>query len=168
MSHTIESLEIMRVKSLSNYKSTKKLISRLGRLNRKKLDDLILRLHHIEFKKIDCLKCANCCKTISPAMNERDIRRMAAAMKLKVSEFSANFLYLDEEGDYVFQQTPCPFLSDGNLCSVYEYRPRACREYPHTDRNRFYQILELTCRNYKVCPVVFNIIEHLRQSSFLK
>ncbi len=30
--------------------------------------------------------------------------------------------------------SPCPFLGDDNYCSVYEARPKACREYPHTDR----------------------------------
>jgi Fe-S-cluster containining protein len=138
------------------------MISKLGKLNSQKLDDLMLQLHYSEFKKIDCLECANCCKTISPAMNESDVRRMSAAMKLKISEFNIRYLNIDDEGDYVFKQTPCPFLGEGNFCSVYETRPRACREYPHTNRKRFYQILDLTCKNYKVCPAIFNIVENLK------
>jgi Fe-S-cluster containining protein len=95
-------------------------------------------------------------------MNESDVRRMSAAMKLKISEFNIRYLNIDDEGDYVFKQTPCPFLGEGNFCSVYETRPRACREYPHTNRKRFYQILDLTCKNYKVCPAIFNIVENLK------
>jgi uncharacterized protein len=168
MNYTNESLTKLQVKGHSNLKSVKKVMTRLGKMNPRKLDDLMLQLHHNEFKKIDCLKCSNCCKTISPALNESDIRRMAATLKLKISEFNDRFLNIDDDGDYIFKQSPCPFLGEDNFCSVYESRPRACREYPHTDRKRFYQILDLTIKNYKVCPAVFNILEQLKQSSVLK
>jgi uncharacterized protein len=168
MSYTDESLESLKLKSRSNRNSAKKFILKLGRLNPQKLDDIMSQLLQIEFKKIDCLKCANCCKTISPAMNESDIRRMASALKIKVSEFYSRFLNMDDEGDYVFKKTPCLFLGEDNYCSLYESRPRACMEYPHTDRKRFYQILELVQKNYEICPVVFNIIERLKKSSALK
>ena len=46
---------------------------------------------------------------------------------------------------------------------VYESRPKACREYPHTDRPRFYQILDLTLKNAEVCPAVFELIERLKK-----
>lgn len=29
---------------------------------------------------------------------------------------------------------PCPLLGRDNYCAVYADRPKACREYPHTDR----------------------------------
>ena len=162
--YTNESLERLRVAGQSNYKSIKKFMAKLSRLNPQKLDDLMLRLHNAEFKKIDCLKCSNCCKTISPAMNNSDVRRMAATMKIKISEFNDLYLNIDNDGDYIFKQSPCPFLGEDNFCSVYESRSRACREYPHTNRKRFYQILDLTSKNYKVCPAVFNIVEQLKQS----
>jgi hypothetical protein len=73
------------------------------------------------------------------------------------------YLQLDEEGDYVFRETPCPFLMPDNYCMIYEVRPRACREYPHTDRARFHQILKLTWRNTLVCPAVLEIVEELRK-----
>ncbi|HYX06053.1 MAG TPA: hypothetical protein VE912_04900 [Bacteroidales bacterium] len=46
---------------------------------------------------------------------------------------------------------------------VYEDRPRACREYPHTDRKKFHQILNLTLKNSEVCPAVFMVIEKLKK-----
>jgi Fe-S-cluster containining protein len=54
------------------------------------------------------------------------------------------YLLLDEEHDYVFRQQPCPFLGVDNYCSIYEVRPKACREYPHTDRDKFHQLLNLS------------------------
>jgi Fe-S-cluster containining protein len=83
---------------------------------------------------------------------------------MKTSKFIDKFLLIDEEGDYVFKQAPCPFLGDDNYCSIYECRPGSCREYPHTDRKRFYQILDINAKNSKVCPAVFSIIDHLKQN----
>jgi hypothetical protein len=51
---------------------------------------------------------------------------------------------------------------------VYEDRPKACREYPHTDRKRMYQILNLTHKNCEVCPVVFAITDELSKNSIFK
>jgi len=70
---------------------------------------------------------------------------------------------VDEEGDYVFRESPCPFLMGDNYCMVYEDRPRACREYPHTDRKRFHQLLKLSYKNTLVCPAVLEVVEGLKQ-----
>jgi Fe-S-cluster containining protein len=97
-------------------------------------------------------------------MHESDIRRMAVKMKMKPAVFFETYLIIDDEGEYVFKQVPCPFLRSDNYCSIYENRPKACREYPHTNRKRFYQILDLAVRNSKVCPAVNNIFENLRSA----
>lgn len=135
-----------------------------GRLKRKKpsdLDQITIELHDIAFSYIDCLDCGNCCKSISPLLTDRDIQRMAVSLRMKPSEFTDRYLHLDEEGDYVFRFTPCPFLGKDNCCSVYENRPRACREYPHTDRKRFIQILDLSVKNTFICPAVFEVFDGL-------
>ena len=77
------------------------------------------------------------------------------------SEFIETYLFRDEEGDYVFNGAPCPFLGEDNGCLVYENRPKACREYPHTDRKNMFQILELTATNTTVCPAVARIVEKI-------
>ena len=82
---------------------------------------------------------------------------------MKPSEFITTYLKIDTEGDYVLQSAPCPFLGSDNYCSVYEHRPRACREYPHTNRRKMQQILDLTYRNTLVCPAVFWIVEEMRR-----
>jgi Fe-S-cluster containining protein len=157
LSHTQRSITSMQSAIKAGNQSIKKLIQRLKKMDQRKLDDLVHELHSREFEKIDCLQCANCCKTISPAIHEGDLRRMAQALKIKVGDLVDSLLDLDEEGDYVFKKMPCPFLFDNNVCSIYNNRPRACREYPHTDRKKFYQILDLTSKNAAVCPAVFNI-----------
>ena len=123
----------------------------------KNLDDMFHKLHVEAFDQFDCLSCANCCSTISPVITEKDIEKLAKRLKIKPVDFVEQYLYIDEDKDYVFKQTPCPFLMPDNYCMVYEDRPKACREYPHTDRKRMYQILSLTHKNCEVCPVVYCI-----------
>jgi hypothetical protein len=87
---------------------------------------------------------------------------------MKTVDFIRQYLFKDEDNDYVFKQTPCPFLMPDNYCMVYEDRPKACREYPHTDRKRMYQILSLTHKNCEVCPIVFGITDELAKNSIFK
>jgi Fe-S-cluster containining protein len=87
---------------------------------------------------------------------------LARFLKIKPGDFIQTYLRIDEDKDYVLQVAPCPFLGIDNYCSVYEARPRACREYPHTDRKKMVQITELTYKNTLVCPAVLEIVERLR------
>lgn len=137
------------------------LFQKLKKKKPKNLDDVVHSLHGEAFEQFDCLDCANCCSTISPIVTDKDAERLAKSQKMKPADFIGRYLYVDDDHDYVFQQTPCPFLLADNYCCVYENRPRACREYPHTDRNRFYQILNLTQKNCEVCPIVFAITNEL-------
>jgi len=102
----------------------------------KNLDALFHQAHDQAFEKIDCLGCANCCKTTSPIFYERDIERAAKACKLKPGQFIEKYLRVDEDKDYVLKQSPCAFLDSENYCMIYNDRPNACREYPHTNRKK--------------------------------
>ncbi len=143
--------------------SNRNLISRLKKKKPRDLDERFHILHEEIMGAFDCLECASCCKTLSPAIHDKDIERLARHLKIKPSELTTRYLKLDEDGDYVFTSTPCPFLLPDNYCSVYEARPRACREYPHTDRKKMVQILDLTYNNSFTCPVVFDILEGLKK-----
>ncbi len=95
-------------------------------------------------------------------ITEKDIERIARHLKIKPVEFISRYLHIDEDQCYVFNLTPCPFLLSDNYCMIYDQRPKACREYPHTDRHRFYQILELTMKNRELCPIVYEVVERLK------
>ena len=142
---------------------TKAFFSKLKSRKPKNLDKIIQDLHYEVFEEIDCLDCANCCKSISPTLYDKYVDRLAKFFKIKPSQFVDEYLYIDEEGDYVFRDTPCPFLLSDNYCMAYESRPKACREYPHLDRKRFYQILNLTLINTEVCPAVYDAVEKLKE-----
>ncbi len=106
--------------------------------------------------------CANCCKTLGPDFKEADITRIAKYFKMKLPAFEAEFLQVDEDGDKVFKSMPCPFLGGDNLCSIYEVRPKACREFPHTDRKKIHQINHLTIKNTLTCPAAYLFVEKLK------
>jgi Fe-S-cluster containining protein len=48
------------------------------------------------------------------------------------------------------------------MCAVYDVRPKACREYPHTDREKQVQILNLAEKNAAICPAVAQILDKVR------
>ena len=147
----------------SKRKENKEFTTKLRKKKPKDLDAHVHAAHNDAFEKIDCLDCANCCKSISPIIIDKDIDRIAKFFKMKRSEAIDQYFRKDEDNDYVFQQTPCPFLMPDNYCMIYEARPRACKEYPHTDRNRFYQILNLTFQNTFVCPAVYEVVEDIKK-----
>lgn len=125
----------------------------------KNLDDLFRSAHEQAFKKIDCLSCGNCCKTTSPIFYDVDVDRLAKYLKMSSFSFEQQYLIKDGEGAKVLKSSPCAFLGHDNYCSVYEARPKACREYPHTDRKRMLQIMDLTLENTKICPAVEQIFD---------
>ena len=129
----------------------------------KNLDDIVHDLHDEAFKRFSCLDCANCCKTIGPRLTDKDIATLSKHLKMKPADFVEKYVVTDEDNDFVFREHPCPFLLPDNYCMVYESRPKACREYPHTDRKRFYQILPLSHKNCETCPVVFEIFGELKR-----
>ena len=157
------SITELRSRALDLKLENKSFFAKIRKKKPKNLDKIMQELHNEVFSEIDCLNCANCCKSISPTLYDKDVDRLAKHLKIKPSQFVDEYLYVDEEGDYVFQQTPCPFLLPDNYCMVYESRPKACREYPHLNRKRFYQILNLTLKNTEVCPAVFDAVEKLKE-----
>ncbi len=129
----------------------------------KGLEKKLPALHTEAFSKIDCLKCANCCKTISPRFKTPDIVRIAKYKGIKESELIEKYLRLDEDGDYVTKTSPCPFLGADNYCSIYEARPGDCQKYPYTDRKEFFDYTNTTLLNSTICPAVFYVLERLKK-----
>jgi hypothetical protein len=132
--------------------------------NRKKLekmDKTIAAIHEEVSAEIDCLQCGNCCRSLGPRILSADADLLAKTLRMKPGDFADKYLRKDEDDDLVFKTMPCPFLGQDNYCAVYESRPKACREYPHTDRKKFYQIYQLSVKNAETCPIVFEVLERI-------
>ncbi len=156
------SLEELGELSKEKLVENKKYFQRLKKRTPKNLDVIVREIHEKEFKKTDCLDCGNCCKTTSPIFTERDIMRISKHLKMKEVRFIATYLDRDEDDFYVLKESPCAFLDTDNSCFIYDVRPKACSEYPHTNRRKFIQLSELTIINTEICPAVYNILETLK------
>ncbi len=141
----------------------KKYFAKLKKKPPKNLDVIMQELHTNEFQKTDCLDCANCCKTTGPLFTDVDVDRIAKHLKIKSYQFEKKYLKKDEDGDLVLQETPCAFLAADNYCLIYDVRPKACREYPHTNRKKIYQISNVTMQNMAICPAAYAIVEKMKE-----
>jgi Fe-S-cluster containining protein len=157
-----DQLQSLSKKVKENQKVHRNFFIKLRKKTPKNLDAIMEKLHDEEFKKSDCLQCANCCKTTSPIFTKKDIERISKSFRIKTRQFIDTYLNIDEDQDYVLKSSPCTFLADDNTCNIYDVRPKACQEYPHTNRKSFEKISDLTLKNVAICPATFNIVEALR------
>lgn len=149
--------------ALQKQKEHRKFLATLKKKAPKNLDKIVQEVHTEVFKEIDCTKCANCCKMLGPLFTEADISRIAKHFRMRLPVFEDMYLRVDEDNGKVFKSMPCPFLGEDNLCSIYDIRPKACREFPHTDRKKIYQINHLTIQNTLICPAVYLFVEKLQE-----
>lgn len=148
-------------KAKSRKKQIKHLLEKLQKLPVKEVDYYFHEEHAVVFEKINCLKCANCCKTTGPLFTSKDVERIAKHLKVKPGVFIDQYLRLDEDEDYVLKSTPCIFLDSANYCSIYSIKPKACGDFPHTDRKNMKEISHLTYHNALMCPAVSSILENI-------
>jgi Fe-S-cluster containining protein len=113
-------------------------------------------------EQIDCTQCANCCRHATAVVTERDIQKLAKALRIKPAQFIRDYTDANDEEGRILKRTEsgCIFL-DGNTCTVYESRPHACEYFPHTVRgsgsiaSRMWQFVDRAT----YCPIVYNTME---------
>lgn len=154
MKHLEESYKPLRKKFKRN-------LTKLKQNPPSNLDQLFLNWHDEAFENIDCLTCANCCKTTSPMIFEKDVDRLSKYLGIKPGELIEKYLFLDNDGTYAMKQTPCPFLGENNYCTIYEGRPKACREFPHLNHRKMHTHLNLLDKNATICPAVLETVKKL-------
>jgi uncharacterized protein len=146
-------------------KSGKKYTTFLKGLLRRKVrgvDSLTVALHQRAFKTIDCLDCANCCKTMSPTYKKADVKRISKHLGMSFQQYYDKYLYLDESGDYMNKSVPCQFLRKDNKCSIYPVRPSDCSGFPHTQNRDFKLFIAQThIQNIEYCPATMYIVENM-------
>jgi uncharacterized protein len=151
----------------TNRKKKKKLTTFLRGLTHRKvrgLDSLAKALNKEAFKKIDCLKCANCCKTMSPTYKKEDVKRISKHIGMSFQQYYDKYLYKDDSGDYMNKKTPCQFLRKDNKCSIYPVRPKDCSGFPHTHLRDFKLFIAGThIQNISYCPATLNVVERMHE-----
>lgn len=148
----------------STQKDHRKIFHELRKLSAHDINELFHTAHDNIFQEINCLDCGNCCSTTPALITDKDAQRISRHLKISLKDFYQQFIRRDEDGDDIFKLTPCVFLGSDNYCSIYEVRPNACREYPHTDHPKMKQILDITFKNREICPAVFDIVDMLKDN----
>ena len=139
----------------------KKFQNFLKRVDKRKILKQLPALHEAAFEKINCLECARCCKNYSPRFKMPDIKRISKYLRIKETAFIDTYLSMDQEGDYVANTKPCPFLGGDNACSIYEHRPSDCQRFPYTDEDVFFKRIPITMKNVEFCPIVHDVMNGL-------
>ena len=116
------------------------------------------------WQDIDCLTCANCCKTMTPTFTKQDIKRIAAHFKETPEAFRKKWLEKDRNKDLVNKNQPCQFLDlKTNMCSIYEIRPVDCSGFPHLSKKRWVDYAHVHKQNIDYCPATYKLVEKIME-----
>ena len=140
----------------------KEFLDDLSQMDKHEVNIAVSKEHKEVFSDMDCLTCANCCKTTPPLYTNKDVKRIAAFLKTTPKQFKRKYTIEDINGELIGIMVPCSFLNSDNTCSIYEVRPIACRTYPHTDDPDFALRSHLNYNNTIVCPASYAIVSRLK------
>jgi len=129
------------------------------------MPQLVAEAESAVWSEVDCLACANCCKTMTPTWNRADVIRISKHLNMKPKEFIEKWLFKEEDtGDWVNKSVPCQFLDlTTNKCSVYEVRPKDCREFPHHNKKPFDLYNDTFIGNVTRCPATYLLVSKLEK-----
>lgn len=140
-----------------------KFLKKLDKVVPEDMPKLVAEEEANAWQKVGCLECANCCKTMTPTYTKEDVRRISAHFNMTPKEFKSKWLYKDETGDWMNTSTPCQFLDDKNMCTIYAIRPVDCAEFPHHNKKPFDEYNDTFINNVHRCPATFELVNRLRK-----
>ena len=120
-------------------------------------------------QQVDCTACANCCRHSIVSINKPEIQQIALHLRLTPEEVSHHYTVADPEAPALrilrSSGEGCVFL-DGNLCMIYEVRPKACRDFPHISvgTHSLGSRPSSQARWAALCPILFNALESYKHS----
>ena len=129
------------------------------------LDKMTAALEPEVWKEIDCLSCANCCKTMTPTYTTADIKRISAHFNQTPEQFRNKWLiYEKKDKDWQNKKQPCQFLNlKDNKCSIYEIRPDDCAGFPHHTKKHFTEWVHVYKQNVEYCPATYKLVEKMME-----
>lgn len=142
-----------------------RLLSRLEKNPPKNIQSIVKEAGANVWDEVDCLACANCCKNMTPTYTEKDMKRIAAYLKMSVGEMKKKWLLKEKgTGDWINNSTPCQFLDlKTNLCTIYEVRPADCANFPHLTKKKVVDYLYVYKQNVDECPATFKMVEKMEE-----
>lgn len=127
------------------------------------IDQLVQELDATVTPQIDCLACGNCCRSLMVTVTPEDVTRLATHLHRSDAEVIDQYIETGSDNSHLIINTiPCHFL-DKNCCTVYEHRFTVCREFPGLDQPQFTSRLFGVLSHYSICPIIYNVIEEMKQ-----
>ncbi len=155
-------LKKFRVVAARKKKSLSAFLTKLDKIVPTDMPELVKRVDATVWKDVNCMECANCCKTMTPTFTPKDVKRISAHLGMTAKEFKDNWLKKEEDtGDWVNTTQPCQFLAD-NKCSIYDVRPADCAEFPHHNKKPFDLYNDTFKDNLVHCPATLTLIDRLK------
>ena len=147
-------------------KAFKRFLTKIGKNPPRGIDKLTAALEPEVWKEVDCLTCANCCKTMTPTYTKADIKRIAAHFNQTPKEFSDKWLFYEKrDKDWQNKKQPCQFLNlTDNKCSIYEIRPADCSGFPHLHRAKMVDYIHVHKQNIEYCPATYKLVEKMQEA----
>jgi len=144
-------------------KGMKSFLSKLLKEQPRGLEKMAASLEKEVWKDVDCLTCANCCKTMSPTFTKADIKRISKHFDQTPEAFTKQWLRKDRIGDILNKTEPCQFLNlEDNKCSIYEIRPADCSGFPHLHKKKMVDYIHVHKQNIEYCPATYKLVEKMQ------
>jgi Fe-S-cluster containining protein len=144
----------------------KKFLGRVEKNPPRGLDRLAEKLDAEVWKEVNCLSCANCCKSMTPTFTATDIKRISAHLGMSPATFKEKYLEYDKKDkDWMNKLQPCQFLdTKTHFCSIYEVRPADCAGFPHLKKKKMTDYIHVHQQNISYCPATFKMVEKMMEN----
>ena len=139
-------------------------MTKVSKHNSKAWEASAEKLNKEVWQEVDCLSCANCCKTMTPTFTPTDIKRIAAHLNTTPKEFKENWLRYDKkDNDWLNKLNPCQFLNlKTHKCNIYEVRPADCAGFPHLTKKKMVDYVHVHKQNVELCPATYKMVEKMQ------
>ena len=111
------------------------------------IDQVVAHLDALITPQVSCTDCGNCCRNMRPAVSYKEMRPFVTDENYETFKYLKGFI--------------CKNLMDSK-CAIYLERPEVCKDFPYMDIPGFTGRTVGVFQNYEICPIVYNIVEHLK------
>ena len=118
-------------------------------------------------RHVDCTACANCCRHSVVPINRSEMESIAWHLGITPEAVARLYTVPDPEAPasrtLLNSGDGCVFLN-GNLCMIYEARPKTCRNFPHVavGTHSLGGRPSSLAHWAALCPIIYNAVERYK------